>query len=302
MVKPRATGVETAHGLVSRKPVLVRSERERDAAVAELVDTAGEALVEEQILGEAWRVHFVRDGSRTVTMALHAIRSYPLRTGPGSLLRVEPPPPGLCRAAEALLQLVDYRGPGSVQVIVRDGRYFVHDVNLRLPLNVGGTIRAGFDMPRLAVESALGRPLDPGPIKFKPVTYVHLESEVRHLRDGVHGRETGASVPRIAGDLLLAAVAPNRVLDPFHLRDPVPMIEAPFAAWRRSRRRSPNRPEQPSSSGSLAAADEGRELEAVSPFGARGERADHERAGEEIRDAPPGRFPTIMQTGSRNDN
>jgi predicted ATP-grasp superfamily ATP-dependent carboligase len=200
--------------------------------VRELVDAAGEALVEEQVHGEAWRVHFVRDAACTLVLTLHAIRTYPLHTGTGSLLRVDPSPPGLCEAAERLLELADYRGPGSVQVIARDGRYFVHDVNLRLPITVGGTIRAGFDMPRLAVESALGRPLDPSPLRIKPVTYVRLASEVSHLIDGLRGRETAASVPRIASDLVLAAVAPNRVLDPFHLRDPVPMIELALRSWR----------------------------------------------------------------------
>ncbi len=236
MVKPCVTGADSEQGLVSRKPVLVRSEQERAAAVRELVDLVGEALVEEQVRGAAWRVHFVRDPSRTLTLALRALRSYPLYTGQGSVLQVAPAPGGLVAAAERLLSLVDYRGPGSIQLIERDGRFYVHDVNLRLPLTVGGTIRAGFDMPRLAVESALGRPLAPAPAGARPVTYVSLDGELRRLRDGLRGRETGASVPRIAADLVLAALGHHRVLDPFHLRDPLPMVAAPAEAVRRARR------------------------------------------------------------------
>jgi hypothetical protein len=219
MVKPRVTGAETSHGLLSRKPVLVRSAEERDAAVTELVETVGEALVEEQVRGDAWRVHFVRDGKRTITLTLRAVRNYPPNTGQGSVLRVAPPPPGLVPAAAKLLELVDYRGPGSIQVIARDGSFFVHDVNLRLPLTVGGTIRAGFDMPRLAVEAALGLPLEE-PREIRPATYVFLDGELHHLLDGLRGRERQARPARVAADLVLAALKPSGVLDPFLLRHP----------------------------------------------------------------------------------
>jgi predicted ATP-grasp superfamily ATP-dependent carboligase len=222
--------------LVSRKPVRARTEQERTAAVRELVELLGEALVEEQVRGDAWRVHFVRDASQTLTLTLRAVRSYPLHTGQGSVLRVAPAPEELAAAAERLLALVDYRGPGSIQVIEREGRFYVHDVNLRLPLTVGGTIRSGFDMPRLAVESALGVPLPSALRAVRPVTYVSLDGELRRLRDGLRRRETGASVPRIAADLLLAAIGHDRVLDPFHLRDPLPMLAAPVEAARRTRR------------------------------------------------------------------
>jgi predicted ATP-grasp superfamily ATP-dependent carboligase len=152
------------------------------------------------------------------------------------VLKVAPPPDGLTAAAERLLGLAGYRGPGSIQLIERDGRFYVHDVNLRLPLTVGGTIRAGLDMPRLAVESALGVPLAPAASAVRRVTYVSLDGELRRLRDGLRGRKTGAGLPRIAADLFLAALGRDRVLDPFHLRDPLPMVAAPAEAVRRARR------------------------------------------------------------------
>jgi predicted ATP-grasp superfamily ATP-dependent carboligase len=265
VVKPRITGIEAAKGLDDRAPALVRSKQERDAAVSTLVETVGEALVEERLQGDAWRVHFVRGPERTVTLTLRVIRSYPLHTGTGAVLRVAAPPPGLVPAARRLLELVGYEGPGSIQVIEADGRYFAHDVNLRLPITVGGTIAAGLDMPRLAVECALGRPLDSSSLRIKPVTYVSLADEVHRLLDGLHGRETDASVPRIAGDLLLAALAPNRVLDPFHLRDPVPMIQGPINAWRASRRRSLIEPEQTAGTRSSTPAGEGRGRVSAAP-------------------------------------
>jgi hypothetical protein len=241
MVKPRVTGAETRRGLVSRKPVLVCSEEERDRAVGELVETVGEALVEEQVRGDAWRVHFVRDTTRTITLTLRALRNYPPNTGQGSVLRVAPPPAGLVPAAERLLELVDYRGPGSIQVIEREGRFFVHDVNLRLPLTVGGTIRAGFDMPRLAVEAALGIPLEARPLEIGPATYVFLDGELHHLLDGLRGRETQARAPRVAADLVLAAVKPSGVLDPFLLRHPSSIALAFLELFQRHERRAGER-------------------------------------------------------------
>jgi len=246
MVKPRSTGVASADGLVARKPVRVRTEAERDAAVEELVDLVGEALVEEQVLGQAWRVHFVRDPEITLTFTLRSVRNYPPQTGQSSVLQVASAPPELVAMSRRLLDLVDYRGPGSIQVIERDGGFFVHDVNLRLPVTVGATISAGLDIPRLAVEAALGRLDDRAPSDFKQLTYVSLQGEVRHLLAGLRRRETGAPVYRIATDLVLAALMPNRVLDPLHLMDPLPVVFGVGELFRSGketrRRRSAARP------------------------------------------------------------
>jgi len=239
MVKPRSSGVATATGLFTRKPVLVRSEAERDAAVEDLIGAAGEALVEEQIRGSAWRVHFVRDPQTTVTLTLQSLRAYPLQTGQSSVLRVAPAPSKLVEISLQLLELVDYHGPGSIQVIERDGDFFVHDVNLRLPVTVGATISAGLDMPRLAVEGALGGLSGPVPASFRPVTYVSLHGEARHLLDGLRRRPTSAPVHRIAADLVLASFMRNRVLDPLNLADPLPIALGGLELMRRVRRRDP---------------------------------------------------------------
>ena len=63
----------------------------------------------------------------------------------------------------------DVRGAqtGSVQFLERGGSFYIHDVNLRLPASVAVSIKAGLDMPALAVlasrivaeEQALRRPV-----------------------------------------------------------------------------------------------------------------------------------------------
>jgi hypothetical protein len=239
MVKPRSSGVATATGLFTRKPVLVHSEAERDAAVQDLIEAVGEALVEEQVRGSAWRVHFVRDAEKTVTLTLQSLRAYPPQTGQSSVLRVAPAPPKLVEISLQLLQVVDYHGPGSIQVIERGGDFFVHDVNLRLPVTVGATISAGLDMPRLAVEGALGSLHGPVPASFRPVTYVSLHGEARHLLDGLRRRPTGAPIHRIAADLVLASFMRDRILDPLNLADPLPIALGGLELMRRGRKGDP---------------------------------------------------------------
>ena len=66
------------------------------------------------------------------------------------------PPDGLESAIERLFGDVDYRGPATISFLERDGRLYVHDVNLRLGASVGLMVGSGFDLPRRAVEAALG--------------------------------------------------------------------------------------------------------------------------------------------------
>jgi hypothetical protein len=123
-----------------------------------------------------------------------------------------------------LLDLVDYQGPGSIQAIECDGEIVVHDVNLRLPITVAVTIRAGFDMPRLAVEAALGEPFRE-PSGFVPATYVGLD-EIRHLVATVRGRNAATPAREIAADLWRGLVRRDFVLDQLDVTDPVPTLLA----------------------------------------------------------------------------
>ena len=225
LVKPRATSVATAH-LARRKPTIVGTAATRDRAVGHLLQEGVEVLVEEQIRGRAWRVHFVRAAAGVALLTLRSERRFPLHTGQSSVQTVArgDATDQLAVRASRLLELVDYRGPGSIQAFEQDGDLVVHDVNLRLPITVAVTIRAGLDMPRLAVETALGEPLRT-PTRLVPATYVGLD-EVRHLVASVRGRDGATPARRIAADLWRGVVRRDFVLDPIDLLDPVPTMLA----------------------------------------------------------------------------
>jgi carbamoyl-phosphate synthase large subunit len=225
LVKPRATSLATAH-LSARKPTLVHTRAERDRAVRDLVREGVDVVVEEQVRGPAWRVHFVRARDGIALLALHSVRSFPEQTGQSSVQTValKGGPSKLVAGAVRLLDLVDYRGPGSIQAFERDGEIVVHDVNLRLPITVAVTIRAGLDMPRLAVETALGEPLR-APAHLVPATYVGLD-EFRHLVATVRRRDVVTPAREIAADLWRGFVRRDFVLDQVDVMDPVPTLLA----------------------------------------------------------------------------
>jgi hypothetical protein len=111
-----------------------------------------------------------------------------------------------------LLDLVGYRGPCSLSFIEHEGRFVVHDVNLRLGATVEASIRAGFHLPGRAVEAVLGRPAPPLPT-LRPIRYVRFDGELRELAHALRGRN-GESPTRLGGWLASGLVSRATVLDP----------------------------------------------------------------------------------------
>jgi carbamoyl-phosphate synthase large subunit len=226
IVKPRITQTRTSGGLIRRNAIVVNTPAERDAAVAAVCAATGGAVVEERIVGTAWRAHFVADVGRLAMVPVTTIRSSPEDAGMSSVQTVPAlAPPELHRASQQLLEFLDYQGPGSFQFIERDGHFYLHDVNLRLPSSVALTMLAGLDMPRLAVEVALGRSASLDAVRIRSgVRYVWLHGELRNLANRVREREPLRRVWEIASEILLAALSPRRVLDQFVLTDPLPTV------------------------------------------------------------------------------
>jgi carbamoyl-phosphate synthase large subunit len=222
IVKPRITRTSTGDGLVSRRAVLVTTEAERDEAIRSMIAGTGGAVVEERIVGKAWRAHFVTDGSRMAYVPVQTLRSSPEEAGMSSVQTVsEAVPAGLEDAAAKLIGHLGYRGPGSFQFLERDGVLYLHDVNLRFPSSLAITMIAGLDMPRLAVEVALGGVVEPI-VPRADVRYVWLEGELRNLRDRHRVGEPLRRRVEIMAEIALALVLPGRVVDEIMPADPRP--------------------------------------------------------------------------------
>lgn len=213
IVKPR-TSVSDA----VRAPVVsVTTEEARTAAIAHLSATGLDAVVQEQIRGRAWVLHCVRDDAGVCMVAARVETTWPRVVGTSSVSKVTPTPPDLEAAAARLLDLVGYRGACCMNLLERDGRYWFHDINLRLAASVGAAVSAGFDQPVLGVRAALGQPVPP-PSRVRAITYVPLPGELSALGAAVRaagGESPGALLRRI----LRAAVGRGYTLDP-PLRDP----------------------------------------------------------------------------------
>ncbi len=216
VIKPDSAGTGSGERHVHQAAVVAHDERERDEIVRELVDATGSAIVQEQIVGTRWRVHFIASRSAFVALPVQTRLSNPRDAGVSTVQHVPvDAPSAIFSSAERLIRHVGYLGPGSVQFIERGGMFYVHDVNLRLPASVGISIKAGLDMPGLAAECALGReevladvPLTRG------VTYVWLGGELRALVSEL--REPRRALPAIAlfaSVVGRAAVSSSQVID-----------------------------------------------------------------------------------------
>lgn len=211
VVKPRVSG-EDMHGVAVA--LTVRTEAERDAAVGALLAEGRDALVQELLDGPRWFGHSVGLGDHFRFIAFRAFADYPRGSGPASFLRTAEAPDGMREDTRRLVEAVGYAGPCSLSFIESGGRLLVHDVNLRLGATVGASIRSGFDLPRLAVDIALGRPVPAGDPLTRSITYVRLDGELGAAVDEIRGRGTGESARELLGRIVKGLVAPGWMLDP----------------------------------------------------------------------------------------
>ena len=208
IVKPRTSFTDD----VAAPVVGVQTVAERTAAIAHLRASGIDAVVQERIVGQPWVLHCVRGDGGFAMVAARVSSTYPRLVGTSSISQIVPAPAALGAAAGRLLDAVDYRGPCCMNLIERDGRYFFHDVNLRLAASVGAAAAAGFDQAAWGVNAALGHFRPPVGIA-RSVTYLPLSSELSAFRDAL-ARRSGESPIAIARRIAHAAVARDHQLDP----------------------------------------------------------------------------------------
>ncbi len=225
VVKPRTSRSTEA------APRAVATAGERDARIAELLAAGHAAVVQERIEGPRRVVQSVR-GPGTWEYVVFEVRAEWPR-GAGVASRLVPDAGSgaddAAAAARALLDHVGYVGPSGVSVIARDGRMFVHDVNLRLGASSAAVRHAGLDMQRRAVEVALGIPGAPfgGDVRTGP--YLRVDLEIDALLTALRGGPGGGAPGVVARGIASVAFARDGMLDPSPLD--------PF--WLASRVRAP---------------------------------------------------------------
>jgi biotin carboxylase len=239
VIKPLASTTIAGPRVAHIRPVVASSEEERARAVVRLAEEAGGALVQELVRGQSWRVDVVRAGGATETLAWRTFHRHPHPTGVTVMTEtVHPTPPVLYEAVARLLEAAGYEGQGEVEVLERDGEFVVHDVNLRLAYALGGSIRAGFDLPRLAVGIALGTGGAEPPRFTRPVTYAWLVGVLRELPHAARAHDGGLPAMRLAAGLARALVSRSAVLDPLEPFDPPRYADLVAAVLRPSRAES----------------------------------------------------------------
>jgi carbamoyl-phosphate synthase large subunit len=222
IIKPRESGEGVEH--VALKAEIVRTAGELETVLALLAAHGTEAIAQEIVTGPRTSLHAVSTSRGLVALATQVVRDYPRGRGVTSLGRGVAPPPELRAAVERLCATVGYRGALTVGVIDRGGELFVHDVNLRLPASMGMSMAAGLDMPRLAVDDALGRPIDHLiPAASGRSSYISIDLEAAALIDALRGRGPGERPGEIIRDATRHLRSGGRVLidpnplDPFWL-------------------------------------------------------------------------------------
>ncbi|MFN8110091.1 MAG: hypothetical protein U0Y82_09660 [Thermoleophilia bacterium] len=209
MVKPQTSGSEV------EAPAMVHTAEERDAMVGRLVDSGYGAIVQERIDGPRWVVHSVRGPGGVFEHVVHAVRlEWPRGCGLATMKQALPAPARLAEAAKALLDHVDYLGPSGISFLEQNGRFYPHDVNLRLGATTAASINCGFDFPRRAVEAVLGindRPFDGSP--DRRAVHMRFDQELRALISSAKRRDARA----LGGNLmrvLRVGLGRNGMLDP----------------------------------------------------------------------------------------
>ena len=95
----------------------------------------------------------------------------------------------------------------------RDGRFAVHDVNLRPPASIGLALHAGFDPPALGIAAVMDEPLPLRPPADPAFRYVSADEEIRAFASALRNGGRG-SAPSIVGRALAAGVRREEMLDP----------------------------------------------------------------------------------------
>lgn len=220
LIKPHGTCVPNDGGLRSQRGVVVRHERDVDAAI----EVIASPFVVQRYLPDADIVSFagvVADRGLLALAACRYLRTWPPAAGAASFAQTVEPSNDLTRRVEDLLLRTGWRGVFELELLVRGSDAHAIDLNPRLHGWLALAIRAGANLPRVWCDWLLGS--SPAFVMARPGVYYRWEdgeflNVVRHLSRG-RPRDAARCIQPFRNTVFAAAA----------LRDPLPLIAR--ATW-----------------------------------------------------------------------
>ncbi len=239
IVKPEFTNswwTETACSLgLGEKAIEVANTEELLSVYDRSQQVGAKIVVQEKIVGPdsnhlSYLTFVAPNGEFSGEMIARKMRIYPVRFGVASYAESATTDDAM-RMGKDILHRLGYRGFASVQMKrdERDGRLYLIEINLRLPLVLGLALSAGLSFPYYYYRTSLGLDYAVGQLKVGR-RWMAVGRDVRSMR--VFVRDGTCTWVQWIGDLLKSRSFPL-----LSLGDPAPAIASAFE-WLRMALRS----------------------------------------------------------------
>jgi predicted ATP-grasp superfamily ATP-dependent carboligase len=246
IVKPVRSELSTGGRLLRFEAKRVESPAELERALRVLPDEVG--LVQPYIEGRLISVNGVAFEGKLYGANQHVVhRTWPDRCGQAVYAETIPMVPERERAVATFMKELEWSGVFNVQLIERDGRNYVIDLNTRFYASLALAGAAGLNLPAIWTSLLLGLPF-----------------EARGYRAGVRFRDEEGDPRAILSELRRGQLGAARDILPrrgtvharFSIRDPLPGLHIVWDLVAALRRRVEGRAPEPPPSGAPPATRE----------------------------------------------
>jgi predicted ATP-grasp superfamily ATP-dependent carboligase len=226
MVKPLRSEIFTNGRLQRFEAIRVEDRGEMERALKALPDSVG--LVQPYIEGRLISINGVSHEGKLYGANQHVVRRvWPDRCGQAVFAETIPMDPAREAATARFMEELDWSGVFNLQLIERDGRDYVIDLNPRFYVSLTLAVKAGINLPAIWTSLLLGLPFETG--EFRPgMRFRQEKGDPRAIVAALKRRELSH-----ARDLLPRR---NTVHALFSIRDPRPGLSIVGDAARKIRR------------------------------------------------------------------
>ena len=196
VLKPTHSRVVTGEHIVATRVLIARDAYELDALLAS-IDWLGacDLLLQEFVDGHGEGVFALYEHGRPIAFFAHRrLREKPPQGGVSVLSEAREPDGRMRTIAESLLTTMGWHGPAMVEFrVAADGSPYLMEINGRLWGSLQLAVDAGFDVPALMVEMALGNAARPAPTFESGTRNRWLLGDLDHLLLQLRGKGTALS-------------------------------------------------------------------------------------------------------------